>query len=103
MNNQINAPIVTILGNVESRTITVKGFPKAVHAQLAQVETEQMRVQVEIEHDDPNKGHKIGEKFYWDLGADLVPGQFGRLDLARKKTLRPLVAETKAAPLAKAS
>lgn len=102
MNNPINAPVITILGNVESRTITVKGFAKPVHAQLAQVETEQMRMQIEIEHDDPSKGHKIGEKFYWDLTADLTPGQFGRLELARRKTLRPL-AEAKPAPLAKAS
>jgi hypothetical protein len=94
----INAPIITILGNVESRTITVKGFPKAVHGQLASVETEQMRMQIEIEHDDPNKGYKIGEKFYWDVSADLVPGQFGRMELARKKTLRPLLAEAKSTP-----
>jgi len=99
--SQINAPIVTILGNVETRTITVKGLPKQVHAQTASVETEQMRIQIEVEHDDPTKGHKVGEKFYWDLSADLTPGQYGRMELARKKTLRPMV-ETKSRATASA-
>lgn len=100
MNNNIEAPIVTILGNVETRTITdKKGFAKPVHGQAAQIETPKMRMQFEVEHDTPEKAYPIGAKFYWDVTEDLVPGQYGRIELARKKTLRPL-AESK--PAAKA-
>lgn len=96
--SEINAPIVTILGTAETRTITDrKGFAKAVHYQQASLETAQMRVQFDHEFDKPEDALKVGSKYYWDAVADLVPGSFGRIELARRKTLRPLV-EVKSSP-----
>ena len=58
-----------------------------------------MRVQFDHEFDTPEQALKVGDKFYWDTIADLVPGSFGRIELARRKTLRPLH-EAKTAPKA---
>ncbi|ALN85982.1 hypothetical protein LC55x_2717 [Lysobacter capsici] len=85
-----NAPIVTVLGDIETRMVNIKGNTKQVHFQLASCETAQMRIQIDLEHDDPAKAYKVGEKFAWDLTADLVPGQYGRPELSRRKTLRPI-------------
>ncbi|WP_046656036.1 hypothetical protein [Lysobacter capsici] len=99
--SNLNAPIVTIIGTPEVRTTTTaKGFAKQIHYQQAQLETAQMRVQFDHEFDTPEQALKVGEKFYWDAIADLVPGSFGRIELARRKTLRPLVDAKPAAPKA---
>lgn len=87
-----NAPKVTILSAVTTRTITTsKGLQKPIHSQDASLETEQMRIKIDIEVDGPNAGYRIGEVFDWDIAADLVPGRFG-VELARRKTLRPVEA-----------
>lgn len=99
--SNLNAPIVTITGTAEVRqTTTAKGFAKPIHYQQAQLETAQMRVQFDHEFDTPDHALKVGDKYYWDVVADLVPGSFGRIELARRKTLRPLSEVKPAAPKA---
>jgi hypothetical protein len=94
MNDQIKAPIITIKGNVDQRNITGKtGLTKTIYSQKASLEMEQMRIDIDVEVDGPNLGYRIGEQFVWDVTADLQPGQYGRPELARKKTLRPFVLE----------
>lgn len=84
---KIDAPLVTIREPATSRQMTTKaGAVKTIYSQRAEVETEQMRVSVELEIDDPTKAHPVGSKFYWNLTPDLVPGRFG-IELARRQTL----------------
>ena len=86
-------PIITINGNAEPRNVTTKtGATKTVYSQKATFENDQLRMQIDIEVDGPNMAYRLGEKLEWDVSADLVPGQYGRIELARKKTLRPLAA-----------
>jgi hypothetical protein len=93
MNN--NLPLITIKGNAEPRNVTTKtGATKTVYSQQAQLETEMMRVQIDIEVDSPNHAYRVGEVLEWDVVADLQPGQYGRVELARKKTLRTRTVET---------
>lgn len=92
----LNAPLITITGNVEPRMVTTKnGMQKQVFTQTASFAKEGMQLPIEVEVDGPQQGYRIGEVLAWDVVADLTPGQFGRLELARKKTLRPV--ETKPA------
>lgn len=80
-------PLITILGAADSRQVTTsKGAQKTIYFQRAQVESEQMRVGIELEIDDPTKGHDVGKKFGWDIVKDMVPGRFG-IELARRQTL----------------
>ncbi|WP_313475573.1 hypothetical protein [Stutzerimonas kunmingensis] len=80
-------PTVKITTPVESRTVTTsKGMPKTIYYQRAEVETEKMRVQLEVEVDGPDKGYPVGVTKEWDLIPDLVPGRFG-IELARRMTL----------------
>lgn len=89
----LEAPVVTIKGNVETRQQNTKsGAVRTVYFQLAQVECEQMRVQTDHEIDSPAHALPVGGKFAWDVVADLVPGQYGSIDTARRMTLRPLEA-----------
>ncbi|NUO74587.1 MAG: hypothetical protein HOQ32_01095 [Lysobacter sp.] len=102
MTTQINAPIITITGTAQVRQITdAKGFAKQLHFQAASLETDQMRVQIDVEFDAPEQAYRVGEKFAWDVTADLVPGRYGRSDLARRRTLRPLQESKPAQPVAK--
>ncbi|MEI2429945.1 hypothetical protein RDV84_19300 [Lysobacter yananisis] len=101
--NLIEAPVITIAGPAQVRTITdAKGFAKQLHFQPATLETAQMRVQIDHEFDTPDQALAVGSKWQWDVTADLVPGRYGRTDLARRRTLRPLV-EAKPAPSPKAA
>lgn len=80
-------PTVKITTPVESRTVTTsKGIPKSIFFQRATLETEEMRIQVEVEVDGPDKGYPVGAAKEWDLVRDLVPGRFG-IELARRMTL----------------
>jgi hypothetical protein len=45
----------------------------------------------------------VGESFEWDVTADIQPGQYGRPELARKKTLRPRSADSKLAAIGSAT
>ncbi|HHA2378905.1 TPA: hypothetical protein ACOEBN_000368 [Stenotrophomonas maltophilia] len=83
----MNAPKVTINSAVEIRYVTTKsGMQKQVHFQRATLESELMRVQVEVEVDGPEKGYAVGAVKEWDLVSDLVPGRYG-IELARRMTL----------------
>jgi hypothetical protein len=88
---EMQKAVVTILGPVESRSIQTQRGPKTVYGQKASLETEGMRIGIEIEVDGPNMGYAPNSKHVWDVAADLVPGRFG-VDLSRRKTLRPHVA-----------
>lgn len=91
---QLN-PMVTILEPVAGRNITTKNGPKTVYSQRASLETEQMRIQVDVECDGPNMGHAVGAQKMWDVASDLVPGRFG-VELARRMTLVDRAADAKA-------
>lgn len=90
-----NNPIITIKGKPESRQQPTKNGPKTIYYQPATFENEQLRMNLDIEIDEVADAHEIGKKLEWDVNADLVPGQFGRIELARKKTLRPVDAAPK--------
>lgn len=93
---KIDAPVITVLEAVASRNVTTsKGQQKTIYSQRAQVETEQMRVSIELEIDDPTKAHPVGKKFHWNLTPDLVPGRFG-IELARRQSLVEVTAGAKA-------
>lgn len=99
--NFIDAPVITITGTAQVRTITdAKGFAKQLHFQTATLETAQMRVQVDHEFDSADQALSVGSKWAWDVTADLVPGRYGRTDLARRRTLRPLTEAKVSAPAA---
>ena len=83
----MNAPKITIKSGVNTRTVTTsKGFAKQLYSQQATLETEEMRVQIEVEVDSPDHAYPVGAVKEWDLVKDLVPGQYG-LGLARRMTL----------------
>lgn len=83
----MNAPKITINSNVETRTVTTKtGMQKPVYSQRATLETEAMRIQIEVEVDGLDRGYPVGAVKEWDVVADLVPGRFG-VELARRMTL----------------
>lgn len=94
---QLEAPIVTIKTGPEQRQQPTKNGPRTVHFQMVQVECEQMRLQVEHEIDSPQHALAVGSKYAWDVVSDLVPGQYGSIDTARRMTLRPLDAAAKKA------
>lgn len=95
----INAPTIKITGAAESRYVTTKtGAQKQVFTQTASFQKEGMMLPIELEIDGPNDAHPVGAVFVWDVTADVTAGQYGRLELARKKTLRAV--ETKSAQVA---
>lgn len=95
----INAPIIKITGAAEARFVTTKtGAQKQVFSQTASMSKEGMMLPIDIDLDGPNDAHPVGATLVWDVTADVVPGQYGRLELARKKTLR--VVESKPAAAA---
>lgn len=81
-----NQPKVTIKSEVQNRSVNTKNGPKTIYWQDAQLETEQMRIKIEVECDGPNMGHPNGKTFDWDVVADLVPGNYGP-QLARRMSL----------------
>lgn len=81
-------PKVTIKDKAASRDIPMKnGQLRKVWYQPVTVDCEQFRVTVEMDIDDEKSAHPIGAKFEWDVIADLVPGAFASIDLARRMTL----------------
>ncbi|MDJ1521590.1 MULTISPECIES: hypothetical protein [Stenotrophomonas] len=83
----MKAPKITINSAVETRTVTTsKGMQKPIYSQRATLETEAMRIQIEVEVDGLDKGYPVGAVKDWDVVADLVPGRFGT-ELARRMTL----------------
>lgn len=78
---------VTIKGPVTPRTITSPKGTRTIYEQQAELETEGLRIGVNVECDGPNMGHPVGAVRVWDVVADLVPGRYG-IELARRMTLR---------------
>lgn len=85
-------PIVRILEGSKEREINTKTGKRTVCYQPVQVEVEQFRVKVDMDIDGHADAKKPGEKFEWDVVADLVPGAYASIDLSRRMTLRPLAA-----------
>lgn len=85
-------PIVKILEGCKDREINTKTGKRTVFYQPVQVECEQFRVNVDMDIDGPNDARRVGDKFEWDVVADLVPGAFSSIDLSRRMTLRPMTA-----------
>lgn len=87
--SKIELPKITILEGVNSRSITTaKGQQKMIYGQRASLETEAMRLTIEVSVDGPNMGYPVGSVHRWNMAADLVPGRFG-IELARKFSLVP--------------
>lgn len=85
-------PTVKIREAAQDREITTKSGKKTVYYQPVQVECEQFRVNIDMEIDSPAAAHPVGSMHEWDVLADLVPGAYASIDLARRMTLRPLPA-----------
>lgn len=83
-------PSVKILTGAQSRKINTKSGEKTVWYQGVQVECDQFRVNVDMDLDNAEAAHQVGKVFEWDARADLVPGAFASIDLARRMTLRPV-------------
>lgn len=94
MSNKAN---VRIIGSVLPRQVTTKNGPKTIYEQQAELETDAMRIGINVECDGPNMGHPVGANLIWDVVADLVPGRFG-IELARKMTLRQPNADVQGKP-----
>lgn len=77
---------VTIKTDPQNRYVTTKSGQKQVHYQNAELETKQMRVQLEVEIDSPQQAYKNGGVYNWDIEADVIPGRYGP-ELARRMTL----------------
>lgn len=95
MNEAIQLPSLKILSEVKSRDQNTKTGTRKVFFQQVEVECEQMRTRVDMDVDSPETGHKIGDRFRWNCIADLVPGQYSSIDLARRMTLLPPLAPGK--------
>jgi hypothetical protein len=85
--NEMSKAQVKILEPVSSRVVNTTKGQRTIYSQKAELETEAMRIQVEVEVDGPNFGHPVGAVKDWDVVADLVPGRYG-IELARRMTLR---------------
>ncbi|GGD52540.1 hypothetical protein [Pseudoxanthomonas indica] len=87
---------VTIKSEPQSRYVTTKAGQKQVHYQNAELETKQMRVQLEVEIDSPQQAYKQSGVYDWDVEADVIPGRYGP-ELARRMTLVPVAEAPKRA------
>ncbi|MDG5822167.1 hypothetical protein [Xylella fastidiosa] len=84
---QVQMPKVTIKSDVAMRTVTTKqGTQMPIYSQRAELESEKMRMEIEVIVDGLQQGYSVGAVKFWDVVSDLVPGRFG-IDLSRKKTL----------------
>jgi hypothetical protein len=82
----MKAPTVKILEKAADRYVTTKNGQKQVWSQKAQLETEKMRVLIDVDIDGPTAAYEVGQVYEWDVTEDLVPGRFGP-ELARRMTL----------------
>lgn len=88
MNGLNEFPVVTIKSGVETREVNGKNGLRKVIFQRAQLETQALRIQLEVEIDNPTDARPVGSVYRWDVVADLTPGRFG-CELARRMTLVP--------------
>lgn len=84
----MNNPILTIKSAVQTRE--GQNGKKNSYYQTATVDCDQFRVDQDVYVDGPNMGYPIGAKFEWDIVSDLQIGQYQRIELARRKTLKPV-------------
>ncbi|WP_226468056.1 hypothetical protein [Luteimonas panaciterrae] len=83
-------PTVTIRGEALPNNVTTKnGAVKTVYRQAATLDAEQVRMNFDLEVDGPNVAYRVGAVYDWDVFADLVAGQYQRVELSRRMTLRP--------------
>ncbi|MCD8456651.1 hypothetical protein LPH50_00180 [Xylella taiwanensis] len=83
----MDMPKVTIMSGVNMRVVTTsKGVQMQIYSQRAVLESELMKLQIDVDVDGLNAGYPVGAIKYWDVVTDLVPGQYG-LGLARRMTL----------------
>lgn len=87
---------VTIKSEPQSRYVTTKNGQKQVHYQNAELETKQLRVQLEVEIDSPQQAYANNSVHTWDIEADVIPGRYGP-ELARRMTLVPVAEQAKRA------
>lgn len=87
---------VTIKSEPQSRYVTTKNGQKQVHYQNAELDTKQMRVQLEVEIDSPQQAYANNSVHAWDIEADVIPGRYGP-ELARRMTLVPVAEAQKRA------
>jgi hypothetical protein len=80
---------ITIKSEPQSRSGTSnKGKPYSVVWQNATLETENLKVPVEVELQHPDKPYQVGGVFEWEPESDLRVGRFG-IELSRYMTLTP--------------
>lgn len=77
---------VTIKSEPLNRFVTTKNGQKQVHYQNAELETKNMRVQLEVEIDSPQQAYAKDGVYDWDVESDVIPGRYGP-ELARRMTL----------------
>lgn len=87
MNNPAKLPTVKILETPETRQQQTRTGVRTIYFQKAEVECDQLRMRVEHEIDSVADALPIGSVYEWDVVADLVAGQYGAIDLARRMTL----------------
>lgn len=76
----------------QSRMVTTKtGMQKQVFSQRAELETENLRILIDLDIEGPNKARPVGSVWEWDVEGDVVAGRFGP-ELSRNLTLKPAAA-----------
>lgn len=81
-------PKVTIKSPVQTRE--GQNGKKNSYYQTASVDCDQFRVEQDVYVDGPNMGYPVGSAHEWDIVADLRIGQYQRIELARRMTLKPI-------------
>ena len=92
----MKAPVITILEKPVDRYVTTKNGQKQVWSQRASLETEKMRVQIDVDVDGPSSAYEVGVSYEWDVTEDLIPGRFGP-ELARRMSLVKQAAKVRTA------
>lgn len=77
---------VTVKGPVDEREVNGKNGKRTIFFQPAQLETDQLRIQFDLECDGPKAALEIGKTFDWDIWSDVRAGAYGP-QLARRMSL----------------
>lgn len=85
---------IKITSEPKSRYVNTKNGQRQVHFQDATLETEEMRIKVEVEIDNPQVAFAQVEHD-WLIERDVIAGRFGP-ELARRFTLVPVKAQSPA-------
>lgn len=80
------SPKITVKGPVDEREVTGKNGKRTIFFQPAQLETDQLKMQFDLECDGPKSALEIGKVFEWDVVSDIRAGAYGP-QLARRMTL----------------